>query len=207
MAGLYSDLVRRMDLPPAGTVVVVGPSGGGKSTLAAAVAHRLGAALLSTDDFLIPEAERPGPGLLAKYDLGALDAALARLQAGRLTEFVPFDQQTRRRVGHKVVSAPESGRIVVEGIVALYAERVRATSVLGLYVDAPPEVREARQLARLDRAGWYRDLPRAAIEARIRAKRAAEDTVVSSQLADCRYAIDTAGPAPSIVPIVAATAA
>jgi cytidylate kinase len=110
-------------------------------------------------------------------------------------------------MGHKVVRPSESGNIVVEGIVALYAERVLATSTLSLYVDASPEVREARQLARLDRDGWYRDLPRAAIEARIRAKRVAEDGVVRYQLAHCQYAINTAGPAPSIAPVVAAAAA
>jgi uridine kinase len=207
MTDVYGDLLDRLDLPPAGTVVVVGPSGSGKSTLAAEVAGRLGAALISTDDLLIPEAERSGPGLLAKYDLGALDAALARLQAGRPAELVPFDQQTRQRVGHKVMAPSASGAIVVEGIVALYAARVLATSSLALYVDAPSEVREARQIARLDREGWYRDLPREAIEARIRAKRAAEDTIVSYQLGDCQYAIDTAGAVPSILPIVAAVAA
>jgi len=203
---LYGDLLDRLDLPSAGTVVV-GPSGGGKSTLAVAIAGRLGAALLSTDDFLIPEAERTGPGLLAKYELGSLDAALAQLQAGRATEYVPFDQQTRQRVGHKVVAPSESGGIMVEGIVALYAERVLATSTLALYVDAPPEVREARQLARIDSEGWYRGMPRADVEARIRAKRAAEDTIVHYQLAQCQYAISTAGPSPSLVRVIGAAAA
>jgi uridine kinase len=203
----YGESMERLDLSPAGTVVLVGPSGGGKSTHAAEIAGRLGAALLSADEFLIPESERPGPGLLAKYDLRALDAALAHLQSGRPAEFAPFDQRTRQRAGRKRVLPTESGGIVVEGIVALYAERVLATSTLALYVDAPPEVREARQLARLDREGWYRDLPRAEIEARIRAKRDNEDTIVRRQLASCQYAIITAGPAPRIVPILAAVAA
>ena len=207
MTTLYGALIDRLDLPPVGTIAVVGPSGGGKSTLAAKVARRLGASLLSTDDFLMPEAERLGPGLLAKYDLEALDAALARLQAGCPAEYAPFDQRTRQRVGRKVVPPSGSGGIVVEGIVALCAEHVLATSTLALYVDAPPEVREARQLARLGREGWYHDQPRAAIEARIRAKRATEDAIVQGHLVRCQYAITTDGPAPSIVPIVTAAAA
>src|SRR3954468_8733621 len=206
MTGLYSRLIDRLDLSHVGTVAVVGPSGSGKSTLAAEVARRLGATLLATDELLIPESARSGPGLLAKYDLGSLDSTLARLQAGLPTGYVPFDQRTRRRVGHKVIRPSESGSIVVEGIVALYAERVLATADLALYVDARPEVREARQLARLDREGWYHDLPRTTIEARIRAKRAAEDIIVRAQLVHCQYAIATDEPAGSIVPLVAAAA-
>jgi uridine kinase len=204
---MYGDLLGRLDLPMAGTVAVVGPSGSGKSTLAAELAGRQGAALLSADDFLIPEAERSAPGLLAKYELDALDAALADLQAGRPTRFVPFDQQTRRRAGQKVVRPSGSGILVVEGIVALYAARVFATSALAVYVDAPPEVREARQLARLDREGWYRDLPRADVEARVKAKRIAEDPIVYHQLGHCRYQVSTVGPAASLVRIVTAAAA
>lgn len=207
MTGWYRNLVDRLDLPMRGTVVVVGPSGSGKSTLAGAVAERMGAQLLSTDDLLIPEAERQRPGLRAKYDLDALDQMLAQLQAGRPIELVPFDQQTRQRVGHKVIAPSASGSIVVEGIVALYAAHVQATATLALYVDAPAEVREARQLARLDREGWYRDLPRSAIEARIRAKRVAEDAIVAGQIVHCQYAIQTAGPTPSVIPIMAAAAA
>ena len=204
---LYGDLMDRLDLPSAGTVVVVGPSGAGKSTLAVEIAGCMGAALLVTDEFLIPEAERLGPGLLAKYDLGSLDSALVQLRAGRPIEYVPFDQRTRQRVGNKVVAPSESGGIVVEGIVALYAERVLATSTLAVYVDAPPEVREARQFARIDSERWYRDMPRADVEARIRAKRAAEDTIVHHQLAHCQYAISTGGPSPRLVRVIGAAAA
>jgi uridine kinase len=207
MTTRYGGSMERLDLPPACTVALVGPSGGGKSTLAAEIADRLDAPLLSADEFLIPESERPGPGLLAKYDLRALDAALARLQSGRPAELAPFDQRTRQRIGRKLVLPAESGGIVVEGIVALYAERVLATSTLALYVDAPPEVRQARQLARLDREGWYRDLPRAEIEERIRAKRDNEDAIVRRQLVYCQYAIITAGPVPRIIPMFAAAAA
>ena len=207
MTRLYGDLLDRLNLPLEGTVVAVGPSGGGKSTLAVEIAGRLGAALLSADDFLIPEVERPGPGLLAKYELDALDAALAALQAGRPASYVPFDQQTRQRVGHTVIRPADSRRVVVEGIVALYAARVLTTSALAVYVDAPPEVREARQLARLDREGWYRDLPRAEVAARIRAKRAAEDAIVQRQLAHCQYTLSTAAPAPRLMRIVTAVAA
>ena len=207
MTALYGDLLDRLDLPRASTVAVVGPSGGGKSTLAAELAARLGAALVSADDFLIPDTERSAPGLLAKYDLGALDAVLAELHAGRMTAYVPFDQQTRRRRGYRLVRPTASGAVVVEGIVALFAARVLATSTLALYVDAPPEVREARQLARLDREGWYRDLPRADVEARIRAKRISEDAIVRQQLAHCQYAIGTSTPAPSLTRIVTSAAA
>jgi uridine kinase len=199
--------MERLHPSTASTVVLVGPSGSGKSTMAAEIADRLGAPLLSADEFLIPESERTGPGLLAKYDLRALDAALARLQSGRPAEFAPFDQRTRQRGGRKLVLPSESGGTVVEGIVALYAERVLATATLALYVDAPPAVREARQLARLDDEGWYRDLPRAEIEARIRAKRDTEDSIVRHQLAHCQYTIVTDGPAPRIVPMLAAAAA
>lgn len=207
MTGWELALNSRADLRLSRTVAVVGPSGSGKSTLALAIARRLDAALLPADDFLIPEPERTATGLLAKYDLAALDAALKRLQAGRPAIYVPFDQATRRRVGRKVVEPRESGSVVVEGIVALYAARVLATSSLALYVDAPREVREARQLARLDLEGWYRDQPRSAVEARIRAKSAAEDAVVSRQLSDCQYVVDTSANRVRVLRMLATAAA
>jgi hypothetical protein len=55
--------------------------------------------------------------------------------------------RSRQRVGHNVIRLSESRGIVVEEIVALYAERALTTAALAAYVDAPPEVREARQLA------------------------------------------------------------
>jgi hypothetical protein len=42
---------------------------------------------------------------------------------GRPAEFAPFNQRTRQRVGRKRVLPTESDGIVVEEIVALYAER------------------------------------------------------------------------------------
>ena len=46
MTTLYGALIDRLDLPTVGTVAVVGPSGGGKSTLATEFALRLDASLL-----------------------------------------------------------------------------------------------------------------------------------------------------------------
>ena len=57
MTEQYGGSMERLDLSPAGTVALVGPSGGGKSTMATELAGRLGAALLSADEFLIPEPE------------------------------------------------------------------------------------------------------------------------------------------------------
>jgi hypothetical protein len=72
MTERYGKPTERLDLFLAGTVVLVGPSGGGKSAQVAEIAGRLGAALLSANELLIPESERPRPGLLANYELRAL---------------------------------------------------------------------------------------------------------------------------------------
>ncbi len=170
--------------------VLVGPSGGGKSTAARYLARVTGAAVVHQDEFLIPREERRGPDLLAKFDRTEFERVVARLLVGRWAEFTPFDPIERRRVGRRVVEP--AARLIVEGIVALFCPLVRFEASARIYVDAPVAMREQRQIERLDREGQYRGVPREEVLAAIAAKKITEDPIVRRQFGFCQWLLDTA---------------
>ena len=107
---------------------------------------------------------------------------LGELLAGRRVEYAPFSAIARRREGRRVVDP--TPLVVSEGITLLLGSIVaQRLAALRVYVHAPPEVRVARQLARLADEGHYRDMRRHEVERRIVAKGSTEDPLIEQQIA------------------------
>jgi uridine kinase len=172
-------------------IAIVGPSGGGKTTLATNLATSLRglATVVSQDDFLLAQSDRGGSGLLNKYAFDEFHSAIERLRAGQPFAFVPFDQRERRRTGWREIQpAPV---IVVEGVVALHCALVREMATLRMYVDAPPSLRAMRQLQRARRGDHYRGLSRQVLRQNITDKEAEEQASIAYQRQFCHWTIDT----------------
>ena len=140
---------------PVRLIGVAGLSGSGKTTLAKALARgHPGALVLSVDDYyrdlghLAPD-EREGGNFddPAALDLDALAADLARLRQGLGVDAPVYDFATHTRRPQPRRIEP-TGLIVVEGVLLLYAEAVRAQLDLSIYVDAPLDVCLLRRLRR-----------------------------------------------------------
>lgn len=112
--------------PPGGYGVLVlaidGHGAAGKSTIAAAVAHATGAALVHTDDFFRCPAVRPrpaapgAPAMACYYDWRRLRAqALEPLRARRAATFRRFDWERGRGLDGTVAVEP-SDLVLVEGV-------------------------------------------------------------------------------------------
>jgi uridine kinase len=140
---------------------ITGAAGSGKSALARKLEARLGALVLSTDDYLpdydgLPRELWDHPD---SSDLGLLAEHLTLLGAGRAVRVPVWSFHAHARVGERAVGPVEArGRgavVIVEGIHAL-AERVRPALHAGVFVEAPAEVRLARILAReaTGERGW-----------------------------------------------------
>ena len=86
---------------------VDGRSGGGKTTFAKALAEKLGASLLSTDDFAWWHSLFDWPEML-------IENAVVPLRAGKAIDFKPPAWVDREREGSIV--APASKYVIVEGI-------------------------------------------------------------------------------------------
>jgi uridine kinase len=134
---------------------VAGLSGSGKSTYAQALADAWpGALVLSADDYyrdlahLSPQ-ERAAVNFdhPQALDLDALAADLAALRQGLEVAVPVYDFASHtRRAGRRVLSpAP---LVVVEGVLLLHAEAVRAALDLKVYVDAPMDLCLLRRLRR-----------------------------------------------------------
>lgn len=168
---------------------LVGMPGAGKSTLARRWSDHLGGIVVHEDDFLIEPDRRTGPTLHEKYDLDAFGQAVADLLGGQPTTYVPFNLQSRCRLGWRRLEPKPF--VVVEGVTALYCPLVQYTASLRVFLDAAPSIRHERQVVRLDEEGLYRDLPRAEVLARIFGKDAHEADVIRAQRALCDWEIDT----------------
>lgn len=147
-------------------VAIDGPSCSGKSTLAAALALRTGAAVLSGDDFYraslpaLDEAARQRMGddqvVDAVIDWARLRAeALLPLRAGRQAEFAPYDWEA----GDGRLAEPQRlspGPVVlVEGV---YSGRRELADLvdLSVYVGVDEATRSARYAERSDDPAWVR---------------------------------------------------
>ncbi|PSK98644.1 uridine kinase [Haloactinopolyspora alba] len=137
-------LAARIRAAPAGagdttTVAVDGPSSSGKTTLAAAVAARLDAAVVHMDDLY------PGWDGLAAGARNVADEVLAPLAAGRPARYRRWDWH--RGTYGEWVDVPPAPVLLIEGCGSGSAAAAPYLSIL-IWVDAPPEVRKRRGLAR-----------------------------------------------------------
>lgn len=121
-------------------VVIDGPSGAGKTTLAYALAGTIPVELVHTDDLLDGWADQ-----FTYWD------RLERLVLGPIREGRPGRYQAydwyEGRFARDWLDVPAAGVLVVEGVGAA-REQARAEASLSIFVDAPLEVRVARSLAR-----------------------------------------------------------
>lgn len=176
-------------------LAIAGSSGSGKSTLAGLLAAYLGlekTQVLHGDSVLIPKANRLGQAFLQKWDFSTLDAGLQALHAGKCFQFLGFDQQTRER--DQVVVWRPAPVLIVEGCIALFSSSVLRFASLRVYVDAPPDLRVARQIQRLTSDGWYRSAARAKVVHDIKAKSDLEEPIIALQRANCDVLVDTSAP-------------
>ncbi|GAA2728777.1 uridine kinase family protein [Cellulomonas aerilata] len=120
-------------------VVVDGPAGSGKTTLAGRLGAALGAPVLHGDDLLA------GWGDLEGWWSRLADGVLAPLAAGRPGRYRRYDWVERRFAEEHDV--PLTGALVVEGCGA-GRRAADAVAVLRVWVEAPPDVRLARGLER-----------------------------------------------------------
>jgi uridine kinase len=136
---------------------IAGGTGSGKTTIAANVIAALpaGAAVLIESDAYyrdrtaLPQAEREH----INYDhpdaieTEFLAAHLGALRAGRAIDMPQYDyrEHARRRETRRVEPAPV---VVVEGILVLADERLRAQMDLKIFVDTDADVRLMRRLRR-----------------------------------------------------------
>jgi uridine kinase len=136
-------------------VAVDGHSAAGKSSFGHMLAHRVGAALVTGDDFyrVMGEADRsrlsPRQGIDCYYDWQRMrDVALIPLRNGQPATYRPFDWDTGQ-LATRTVTIPAASIVVVEG---LYVSRPELHEFfdLAVLVEAPVDVRWRRQRQRGD---------------------------------------------------------
>jgi uridine kinase len=121
-------------------VVVDGPSGAGKTTLAYALAGTLPVELVHTDDLLDGWDDQ-----FTYWD--RLERLILRpIREVRPGRYQAYDWFAGRFAGD-FIEVPVTEVLVVEGVGAARAQ-VRPEASLSIFVDAPPEVRQLRSLAR-----------------------------------------------------------
>jgi uridine kinase len=131
-------------------VSIDGPGGAGKSTLAAALAERLGgtqqAAVVHGDDFYrpMPAEERlllsPQEGYCQYFDWQRLrDQVLVPLASGRAARYQRYDWPTGALAPCELRHVPRSGTVIVEGV---YTARPELAGYydLTVLVEAPRDV-------------------------------------------------------------------
>jgi len=143
-------------------IAVDGHGAAGKSTIAAAVAHATGAALVRTDDFFRWPAARPGgtpdggPALAEYYDWRRIRAeALEPLRGRRAAAFRGFDWPRGAGPGPWVTVEP-SGLIVLEGVFSAAPELSDLVD-RSVLVDTPEQERLRRLRARVSPDEWDAD--------------------------------------------------
>jgi uridine kinase len=135
---------------------VAGPSGAGKSELARLLATRLPfpSALISLDSYYralshlsFEERVKCNFDHPDSLDWDLIHSDVVRLAAGQPVDepVYLFDKHARACATRRVEPAPY---VIVEGLFALYDERVRALLDARIYVGAPDEVCLARRIAR-----------------------------------------------------------
>ena len=133
-----------------------GPSCSGKSTLATHLARQLSgsSAVLSLDAYYkdlsalsFDERARHNFDAPDALDWPLVEEHLNALAQGHAVERPEYDFTTHSRRDTRT-AVPRADFILVEGLLALYAENIRALLNLRIYVDAPDAVCLARRIAR-----------------------------------------------------------
>lgn len=138
-----------------------GRSGAGKSSLAAALAARIGASVIEGDDFYAGGVELRGDSpqdrIDACIDWSRQRQVLQALRAGQPAEWRAFDWDAfdgRLRYPPKKLSPAK--QVILEGV---YSARPELADLIDLQVlvEVSPDIREARLLAREEPIGlWER---------------------------------------------------
>ncbi|MCO5578177.1 hypothetical protein L7F22_032015 [Adiantum nelumboides] len=105
-------------------VGIGGPCGSGKSSLASKVAAIFGGAVIAMEHYQDPSIAPDDSKELDMIDFSLLRNNLEGLLQGNDIAMPQFDFQQKKRKGYKVISAPESGVVIVEGTYAMN-ERLR----------------------------------------------------------------------------------
>ncbi len=132
-------------------IAICGGSGSGKSTLASRFQQ---AAVLSTDYFYrdLPDMIAQGDGSYdfdhpSAVNLDECGQAIMKLAKGEDTTVPVYDMRSCRRIGEKVIAAPKSKIVVVEGIFAFHSP-LHEIATLRIFIDTPIDQRMARRLRR-----------------------------------------------------------
>lgn len=140
--------------PPTRLIGIAGPSCAGKTELARWLAARLPAPVLNLDHYYIDLAHLPLQERArtnfdepASVDHNAIFAHAAALLRGEPVRAPRYDFATHARAPGEEVITP-AGLVVLEGLFALYWEKLRARYWLKLFVDAPDALCLARRLER-----------------------------------------------------------
>lgn len=138
-------------------VGIAGGSGAGKTTVARTIAERFekeNVNYLSQDWYYkdqssLSEDERSKKNLdhPNAFDNELLISHLKRLKAGQCIEVPRYDFTTRARLQESVPMEPKSV-VILEGILILAIEKVRAILDFKVFVDADPDIRLIRRLER-----------------------------------------------------------
>lgn len=101
------------------SVGIGGPCGSGKSSLAGKIASVFGGAVIAMEHYQDPSIAADDSNDLDIIDFPLLIKDLEDLLHGNGITMPQFDFQQKKRLGYKLVSAPKSGVVIVEGTYAL----------------------------------------------------------------------------------------
>lgn len=151
---------------------IAGEPGAGKSTIAAKLAARLGAALLPMDGYHLPQAtlvelgRRDRMGAPDTFDVDGFVLTLADLRLGGHTVLAPsFDRDVEEAVADAIEIPPSAATVLVEGNYLLLDsggwERVAPLLDAVFFIEVDHDIRLLRLINRHERFGKTRDEARA----------------------------------------------
>lgn len=187
---------------PRRLIALAGPPGAGKSTLAPALAARLGAVVVPMDGFHLDNRLLDAAGLRHRkgapetFDTAGLTHALHRLKSGEAEVILPaFDRDRDAAIAGAIRIGPQDRLLVVEGNYLL--SRLPGWSDMAAFWDAsillnvPRETLAARLMVRWQ--GY--DLPADAVAAHVVNDMANVDTVITSASRASLIVTEAADPA------------
>ena len=150
---------------------IVGEPGAGKSTIAAALAAQLSAALLPMDGYHLPQAElvalgrRERMGAPDTFDVPGFIETLRELRAGGTVSAAGFDREIEEAVADSVLIPASAATVIVEGNYLLLDSGGwgEAAALLDetFFVDVDQGIRLSRLIDRHERFGKTPDEARA----------------------------------------------